>query len=97
MKEQDMDYRQLTEHLLRGGDRHSEVYRNGMCAALRLRIAGQPTVCAHTPGSLEFDAYFYGCRRGADEFRNALIEANGNREQAITRLQQLTDTARRAA
>ena len=92
-----MDYRKLTDHLLRGGDCHSEVYRDGMCAALRLRIEDQPTVCAHKPGSLEFDAYFYGCRRGADEFRNALVEANGDREQAIARLQQLTDTARRAA
>lgn len=92
-----MDYRKLTDHLLRGGDRHSEVYRDGMCAALRLRIEDQPTVCTHEQGSLEFDAYFYGCRRGSDEFRNALIEANGNREQAIARLQQLAGAAERRA
>lgn len=92
-----MDYRKLTDHLLRGGDRHSEVYRDGMCAALRLRIEDQPTVCAHQPGSLEFDAWFYGCRRGADEFRNALLEANGNRDEAIARLQQIVEAAERRA
>lgn len=93
-----MDYRKLANHLLRGGDRHSPVYVDGLCAALKLRIEGEPTVCNYPQGSLEFDAYFYGCRRGADEFRNALVEANGDREQAIARLQeQAGDAARRAA
>lgn len=93
-----MDYRKLAAYLLRGGDKHSAVYIDGMCSALRLRVENEPTVCTYPAGSLEFDAYFYGCRRGADEFRNALIEANGNRDMAIARLQQLAGVpARRAA
>ncbi len=92
-----MDYLKLAKQLLRGGDRHSSVYVDGMIAALRLRIEGEPTVITYPQGTLEFDAYFYGCRRGADEFRNALIEANGNREQALARLQQLADGERRVA
>ncbi|WP_373389015.1 hypothetical protein [Pseudomonas alcaligenes] len=92
-----MDYRKLAQRLLRGGDRHSPVYVDGMCAALRLRIENEPSVCTYPQGSLEFDAYFYGCRRGADEFRNALVEANGDRTEAIARLQQLAGIDRRAA
>lgn len=84
-----MNYTKLAQHLLRGGDRHSSIYFEGLCAALKLRIEGEPTTVNYPQGSLEFDAYYYGCRRGADEFRNALIEANGNRFQAISRLQQL--------
>ncbi|WP_213664281.1 hypothetical protein [Stutzerimonas stutzeri] len=92
-----MDYLKLARRLLRGGDRHSDVYVDGMIAALRLRIDGEPTVIDYPQGSLEFDAYYYGCRRGADEFRNALIEANGKREQALASLQQLADGERRVA
>ncbi len=92
-----MDYLKLARRLLRGGDRHSDVYVDGMIAALRLRIDGEPTVIDYPQGSLEFDAYYYGCRRGADEFRNALIEANGNRELALASLQQLADGERRVA
>lgn len=93
-----MNYRQLAEHLLRDGDRHSSVYVDGLCAALRLRVENQPTVCAHKPGSLEFDAWFYGCRRGADEFRNALNDANGNRVQALASLREMAgDADRRVA
>lgn len=90
-----MDYRKLSLFLLRGGDRHSTVYVDGMCAALKLRIEGEPTVHTYPQGSLEFDAWFYGCRRGADEFRNALVEANGDREQAIARFQELAGTNER--
>ena len=93
-----MDYPKLAARLLRGGDRHSSVYIDGLCAALKLRIEGEPTVINYPQGSLEFDAYYYGCRRGADEFRNALVEANGNREEAIARFQkQSTDDERRVA
>lgn len=90
-----MNYRKLAEALLRDGDRHSNVYIDGLCAALRLRIEDQPTVITYPAGSLEFDAYYYGCRRGADEFRNALNEANGNREQALAGLQRLAGDAER--
>ena len=93
-----MDYQKLAERLLRGGDRHSAVYVQGLCAALQLRIEGEPTAEPYPQGSIEYDAYYYGCRRGADEFRNALIEANGNRIDAIARLRELAgDVARRAA
>lgn len=93
-----MDYPKLAARLLRGGDRHSSVYIDGLCAALKLRIEGEPTVINYPQGSLEFDAYYYGCRRGADEFRNALVEANGNREEAIARFQkQAADDERRVA
>lgn len=92
-----MDYRKLAQHLLRGGDRHSSIYVDGLCAALKLRIEGEPTVMTYPQGSLEFDAWYYGCRRGADEFRNALIEANSNREQAIERLRALAGGAERRA
>lgn len=92
-----MNYLKLAQHLLRGGDRHSSVYVDGLCAALKLRIEGEPTTVNYPQGSLEFDAYYYGCRRGADEFRNALVEANGNRYQAILRLQRLAGDERRAA
>lgn len=87
-----MNYLKLAQHLLRGGDRHSSIYVEGLCAALKLRIEGEPTTVNYPQGSLEFDAYYYGCRRGADEFRNALIEADNNRYQAILRLQQLAES-----
>jgi hypothetical protein len=92
-----MDYRSLARLLLRGGDRHSSVYIDGLCAALKLRIENEPSVCNYPQGSLEFDAYFYGCRRGADEFRNALIEANGNRDVALERFKALLAGDKRAA
>jgi hypothetical protein len=93
-----MNYLKLAQHLLRGGDRHSSVYVDGLCAALKLRIEGEPTTVNYPQGSLESDAYYYGCRRGADEFRNALIEANGNRIDAIARLRELAgEVARRVA
>lgn len=92
-----MDYRKMAKHLLRGGDRHSNIYVEGLCAALKLRITSEPTICPHPQGSIEFDAWYYGCRRGSDEFRNALIEANGNREQAIERMRHLAGNAERRA
>ncbi len=92
-----MNYRKLAHHLLRDGDRHSTVYVDGLCAALKLRIENEPSVCNYPQGSLEFDAYFYGCRRGSDEFRNALVEANGNRAEAIVRLRALAGEAERRA
>ncbi|OSC96052.1 hypothetical protein BZY60_000200 [Pseudomonas aeruginosa] len=92
-----MDYSKLAARLLRGGDRHSSIYIEGLCAALKLRIEGEPTTVNYPQGSLEFDAYYYGCRRGADEFRNALIEANGDRVAAIETLRRLASVERRAA
>jgi len=90
-----MSYRKLAEALLRDGDRHSEVYIDGLCAALRLRMENKPSEVTWAQGSLEYDAYFYGCRRGAAEYRNALSEAQGNRERAIEQLWQLAGDAER--
>lgn len=92
-----MDYSKLAARLLRGGDRHSSIYIEGLCAALKLRIEGEPSTVNYPQGSLEYDAYYYGCRRGADEFRNALIEANGDRVAAIETLRRLAAVERRAA
>lgn len=92
-----MNYPKLAQHLLRGGDRHSSVYVAGLCAALKLRIEGEPTPEPYPQGSIEYDAYYHGCRRGADEFRNALIEANGDRTEAIARLRAMTGEAERRA
>ena len=86
-----MKYTKLAQHLLRGGERHSSTYVEGLCAALKLRIEGEPTIVNYPQGSLERDAYYYGCRRGADEFRNALVEANGNRAEAIERLRAMAN------
>lgn len=93
-----MNYQKLAEHLLRGGDRHSGIYIEGMCAALKLRVEGEPTAEPYPQGSMECDAYYYGCLRGSNEFRNALVEANGNRTEAIERLRQMAgDAVRRVA
>lgn len=92
-----MDYQKLAARLLRGGDRHSSIYVEGLCAALKLRIEGEPSTVNYPQGSLEYDAYYYGCRRGADEFRNALIEANGDRAVAIETLRRLVSVERRVA
>ncbi len=92
-----MDYQKLAARLLRGGDRHSSIYVEGLCAALKLRIEGEPSTVNYPQGSLEYDAYYYGCRRGADEFRNALIEANGDRAVAIETLHRLASVERRVA
>ncbi|MBZ9665463.1 hypothetical protein H3221_011955 [Pseudomonas sp. LMG 31766] len=92
-----MDYQKLAARLLRGGDRHSSIYVEGLCAALKLRIEGEPSTVNYPQGSLEYDAYYYGCRRGADEFRNALIEANGDRAVAIETLRRLASVERRVA
>ena len=83
-----MDYDTITAHLLLD-DEHdrSLVYRGGVSAALRLRIEGEPTLCPAAPGSVEYDAWHYGCQRGANEFRNALLATNGDRVAAIARLQ----------
>lgn len=91
-----MDYQKLIRALLANGDRHSAAYVAGMHAALQLRIDDVATSCPHQPGTPEFDAFYYGCCRGADEFRNALIEANGDRGQALARLENLSNQQRAA-
>lgn len=92
-----MDYPTLISALLADGDQHSDVYQEGMCAALRLRIDELATTCPYPQGSAEFDAFYYGCCRGADEFRNAVQDARGDRALAIARLRALASTARRVA
>lgn len=91
-----MDYQALIRALLANGDRHSAAYVAGMHAALQLRIDDVATSCPYPQGTPEFDAFYFGCCRGADEFRNALIEANGDRNQALTRLHTLSNQRRAA-
>ncbi|MDP3816202.1 hypothetical protein [Pseudomonas sp.] len=93
-----MDYQKLADKILEHGDRRSAAYREGMIAVIKRRIDDSPVQAPYAAGTVEFDAYFAGNERGHNEWRNALIEANGDREQAIARLQKLAGaTARRAA
>lgn len=91
-----MDYLKLTEYLLRGGDKHSAVYIEGMVAALQLRIEGTVTPCPHADGCIQYDAYYYGCSRGAAEWNNAYKQAGQNRAKAIEHLAALADERRAA-
>ncbi|MCY1306297.1 hypothetical protein D9M70_561520 [compost metagenome] len=51
----------------------------------------------HPVGTAEADAFFAGQTRGHHEFRNLLIEANGDREEAIARLRHFAAEERRVA
>lgn len=91
-----MDYRKLAEYLLRGGDKHSAVYIEGMSAALQLRIDGTVTPCPYADGCIQYDAYYYGCSRGAAEWNNAYKQVGQDRAKAIESFREMAD-ARRAA
>lgn len=91
-----MDYEKLADKILEFGNRRSAVYREGMIAVIKRRIEDTPIQVPYAAGSIEFDAFFAGNERGHNEWRNALIEANGDRNVAIQRLQALA-ADRRAA
>lgn len=91
-----MDFQQLTTALLMGEPPRSEPFMQGMAAVLRNRIEKTLVVSPYTDGTAEADAFFAGRMRGHSEFRNALIEADNNRERAIQHLQKLVN-ARRVA
>ena len=92
-----MDYEQLADAILENGDHHSAVFREGLIAVLKYRVEGCPVQTPYAAGTVEFDAFFAGKGRGYNEWRNALIEANSDRDQVITRLQQLAGVAARRA
>lgn len=92
-----MDYLKLVAVLLKDEPPHSTPFREGMAAVLRNRIDQAPVKSPSQPGTVEDDAFFSGRMRAHNEFRNAVIEAAGNREQAIVRLQQLAGHERRIA
>ncbi|MFI8609490.1 hypothetical protein ACIGFL_14385 [Pseudomonas sp. NPDC077649] len=92
-----MDYLKLAAALLKDEPPRSEPFRQGLAAVLRNRIDQTLVNSPYQPGSVEDDAFFAGRMRAHNEFRNALIEANGNRYQAILRLQRLAGEERRVA
>lgn len=84
-----MDFNRLANALLKGEQKHSEPFMQGMTAVLRNRIDKTLVTSPYKAGTIEADAFEHGRLRGHNEFRNALIEADNNRFQAISRLQQL--------
>lgn len=84
-----MDFNQLANALLRGEQKRSEPFMQGMTAVLRNRIDQTLVTSPYQAGTVEADAFEHGRLRGHNEFRNALIEADNNRFQAISRLQRL--------
>lgn len=84
-----MDFNQLAIALLRGEPKRSKPFMEGLAAVLRNRIDQTLVTSPYQTGTVESDAFEHGRLRAHNEFRNALIEADGNRYQAILRLQQL--------
>ncbi len=84
-----MDYTALIPRLLAGEPPRSVPFRDGMAAVLRNRVDGSLISSPYDPGTSEDDAFFAGRLRGHNEFRNLLIEFNGDRTAAIGRLQAL--------
>lgn len=91
-----MNYENLANKILECDYRRSSIYQEGMIAVLKQRIDGEPFLPPYAPGTVEFDAYFAGNSRGHNEWRNALIEAESNRDRAVSRLAELA-SERRAA
>jgi len=92
-----MDINQLANALLRGEQKRSEPFMQGMTAVLRNRIDQTLVTSPYQAGTIEADAFEHGRLRGHNEFRNALIEADNNRFQAILRLQQLAQSSTQEA
>ena len=92
-----MDYLKLTAKLLQDEPPRSAPFHEGMAAVLRNRIDQSLVKSPYEPGSTEADAFDHGRLRAHNEYRNALIEANGDRFQAVERLQRLAGDERRVA
>jgi hypothetical protein len=82
-----MDYQYLAERLLQGHAPHSALFAQGVAAALRMRIDLQPTPYP-AEGTVEHDAWMFGCSWGASAFSNA-IKRHGGREQALMYFREL--------
>ena len=92
-----MDYDKLASRLLGGEAPRSTPFLQGMAAVLRKRVDDTPATSPYAPGTAEDDAFFAGSTRGHNEFRNALAEANGDRNEVLSRFQVLLGNERRAA
>lgn len=92
-----MDYRKLAAKLLEHEPAHSEPFHLGLAAVLQNRVEGFTFSSPFKAGTVEEDAFYAGRLRAHTEFRNLLIESNGNREAAITRLRQFAGEERRVA
>ncbi|PKF70419.1 hypothetical protein CW360_14060 [Pseudomonas fluvialis] len=92
-----MDYLKLTATMLKDEPRRSRPFQEGMAAVLRNRIDQTLVKNPYEPGSPESDAFDHGRLRAHNEFRNLLIEAGGDRSQAIAILQRLAGDERRVA
>jgi hypothetical protein len=92
-----MDYRNLAAKLLEHEPARSEPFHHGLAAVLQNRVDGSLVATPHATGTAEADAFFAGQMRGHNEFRNLLIEANGDREAAIARLRHFAAEERRVA
>lgn len=91
-----MDYRKLTSALLKHGPVRSEPFLQGMAAVLQNRVDGTLVTSPYSDGRPENDAFLAGRMRAHNEFRNLLLEANGNREAAIARMHDFAETRRAA-
>lgn len=84
-----MDYDKLATKLLGVEAPRSTPFLEGMAAVLRKRVDDTPATSPYAPGTAEDDAYFAGSTRGHNEIRNALAEANGDRNAVLARFKAL--------
>lgn len=92
-----MDYLKLTATLLDHEPKKSLQFHQGMAGVLQNRVDETPVNSPYADGSVENDAFFAGRMRGHTEFRNLLTECNGNRDEALIRLQNIATAAERSA
>ncbi|BBT16250.1 hypothetical protein WP8S17C03_22990 [Metapseudomonas otitidis] len=84
-----MDYLKLAAKLLEHDAARSTPFHEGLAAVLQNRVEGTLVTSPYASGSVEDDAFFAGRMRAHNEFRNLLIEHNGDRSSAIAKLQLL--------
>lgn len=93
-----MDYLKLAAKLLEHETKRSAPFHQGLAAVLQNRVDETPVTSPYAEGTVEDDAFFAGRMRAHTEFRNLLIENNGDKPTAIARLQQLVgESDRRVA
>lgn len=73
-----MDCARIVDRILSQGDPRSDVYREGMLAAFRLRRTGVAIPRPYEMGSLAADAYYSGTQRGHDEWPKVLESRIGD-------------------
>ncbi|MBB4819266.1 hypothetical protein HNP29_002656 [Pseudomonas alcaligenes] len=93
-----MDYLKLAARLLEHEPKRSTPFHQGLAAVLQNRVDETLVTSPYASGTPEDDAFFAGRMRAHNEFRNLLIESNGDKPSAIARLQQLAgESDRRVA